>query len=181
MVFKETELKGAFIIELEKRVDKRGFFARTWCRREFESNGLNPNLVQANVSYSKKGGTLRGMHYQADPYEEAKLVCCTMGAIYDVIVDLRPDSPTYMQWTGVELTEENYRMLFVPENFAHGFQTMGDNAKVIYQVSQFYSPGFELGIRYDDPAFGIRWPVEVRVISDKDRSWPDYIPAIKGT
>jgi dTDP-4-dehydrorhamnose 3,5-epimerase len=175
MNFKETALRGAFIIEIEKKVDERGFFARAWCRKEFEKHGLNTQVVQANVSFNNKKGTLRGMHYQAAPYGEVKLVRCTQGAIYDVIIDLRPDSPTYKQWIGVELTSENYKMLYVPENFAHGFQTLEDNTEVTYQVSQFYSPGSERGARYNDPAFGIQWPVEVRVISDKDKSWPDYI------
>lgn len=175
MIFQETELKGAFIIEIEKIQDNRGFFARSFCQREFEKHGLNTQVVQANVSYNRNEGTLRGMHYQAAPYGEVKLVRCTQGAIYDVIIDLRPDSPTYKQWIGVELTSENYKMLYVPENFAHGFQTLEDNTGVTYQVSQFYSPGSERGARYNDPAFGIQWPVEVRVISDKDKSWPDYI------
>ncbi len=175
MIFKETNLKGAFIIEIEKKVDNRGFFARTWCRKEFEAHDLNSQLFQANVSFSKRKGTLRGMHYQVAPYEESKLVRCTNGAIFDVIIDLRPDSPTYKQWLGVELTSENYKILFVPEKFAHGFQTLEDNAEVIYQVSQFYSPESERGIRYNDPAFGIKWPIGVQVISDKDKSCPDYL------
>ncbi len=176
MIFKETELKGAFIIELEKREDVRGFFARTWCKNEFESHGLNTNFVQANMSYNKKKGTLRGMHYQISPYEEIKLVRCTKGAIYDVIIDLRPDSPTYKKWIGVELTTKNYKMLYVPENFAHGLITLDDNTEVSYQVSQFYSPGSECGARYNDPAFGIKWPLDVQVISDKDKNWADYLP-----
>ncbi|MDH4230745.1 MAG: dTDP-4-dehydrorhamnose 3,5-epimerase [Nitrospirota bacterium] len=174
MIFHETKLKGAYIIEVEKRVDERGFFGRSWCKREFEENGLNPNAAQANVSCNKRKGTLRGMHYQAAPYGETKLVRCTRGAIYDVIIDMRPDSPTCRQWIGVELTEGNYTMLYVPEDFAHGFQTLEDDTEVIYQVSQFYTPGSERGIRYDDPAFRIDWPLEVRVISEKDRNWPDY-------
>ncbi|GBD98068.1 dTDP-4-dehydrorhamnose 3,5-epimerase [bacterium BMS3Abin07] len=174
MIFKETSLAGAYIITIEKREDERGFFARSWCKNEFESHGLNSSFVQANVSFNKKSGTLRGMHYQVNPYEETKLMRCTRGAIYDVIIDLRPDSPTYKQWIGVELTAENYTMLFVPENFAHGFQTLEDGTEVTYQVSQFYSPGSEQGIRFNDTGFGIKWPVDIRVISDKDRSWPDY-------
>ncbi len=175
MIFKETNLKGAFIIEIEKKVDNRGFFARTWCRKEFEAYDLNLQLFQANVSFSKRKGTLRGMHYQVAPYEEIKLVRCTSGAIFDVIIDLRPDSPTYKQWLGVELTSENYKILFVPEKFAHGFQTLEDNAEVIYQVSQFYSPESERGICYNDPTFGIEWPIDVQVISDKDKNCPDYL------
>ncbi|MCK4826502.1 dTDP-4-dehydrorhamnose 3,5-epimerase, partial [bacterium] len=153
MIFTETQLRGAYIIEIEKLKDNRGFFARTWCQKEFEEHGLTPRVVQANVSSNKKKGTLRGMHYQIAPYEETKLVRCTRGAIYDVIIDLRPASPTYTQWVGVELTADNYKMLYVPENFAHGFQTLEDNTEVTYQVSQFYTPGSESGIRWGDPAF----------------------------
>jgi dTDP-4-dehydrorhamnose 3,5-epimerase len=174
MIFTETKLKGAFIIELELRKDERGFFARTWCRKEFEAHGLVRQMVQANVSFNRKKGTLRGMHYQVAPYEEAKLVRCTRGAIYDVGIDLRPDSPTYKQWVGVELTSENYQMIYVPENFAHGFITLEDNTEVTYQVSEFYSPGSERGICYNDPAFGIKWPIQVEVISEKDKTWQDY-------
>lgn len=174
MRFTEVHLKGAYIVELEKLSDERGFFARSWCQNEFERHGLKPIVVQANVSFNKKKGTLRGMHYQISPYEETKLVRCTRGAIYDVIIDLRPDSHTYKQWAGVELTADNYKMLYVPENFAHGFQTLQDNTEVTYQVSQFYAPGSEKGIRWEDRAFGIEWPLEVQVISDKDKSWPDY-------
>ena len=175
MIFKETTLRNAFLIEIEKREDQRGFFARTWCKREFAANNLNVNLVQANIAVSKKRGMLRGMHYQAAPYEEAKLVRCTTGAIFDVIIDLRPDSSTYKQWVGFELTGESHRMIYVPEGFAHGYQTLTEHAEVFYQVSQVYSPESERGVRYDDPAFGIKWPVEALVISDKDKSWPDYL------
>lgn len=177
MIFKETNLKGAFVIELEKRVDERGFFARAWCRREFEAYGLDTGLVQSNLSFSKKAGTLRGMHYQAAPFEETKLVRCIRGAIYDVIIDLRPNSPTYKQWIAVELTEDNGRMLYVPKGFAHGFQTLVNNVEVFYHVTQFYTPEAERGLRWNDPQFGIKWPeVEHRIISEKDRSWPDYTP-----
>ncbi len=174
MKFTETKLKGAFIIEIEKLSDERGFFARSWCRKEFEDHGLISRLVQTNVSYNRKKGTLRGMHYQIAPYQECKLIRCTRGAIYDVIIDLRPDSATYKQWTGVKLTADNYSMLYVPEDFAHGFLTLTDNTEITYQVSQFYKPGSEKGIRFDDPAFNIQWPLEVSVISDKDRTWPDF-------
>jgi dTDP-4-dehydrorhamnose 3,5-epimerase len=174
MIFKETKLRDAYIIEIEKLEDKRGFFARTWCKNEFESHHLNSQMVQTNVSFNNKKGTLRGMHYQVAPFEETKLVRCTRGSIYDVIIDLRPESPTYKQWVGIELTSENYKMLYIPGNFAHGFQTLEDNTEVIYQVSQFYSPGYEGGIRYNDPAFHIQWPMEVQVISDKDKNWHDY-------
>lgn len=174
MIFNETSLKGAYVIDLEPRQDERGFFARTFCRREFEEHGLISYVVQANISFSHKKGTLRGMHYQLAPFAETKLVRCTRGALYDVIVDVRPDSPTFKQWFGVELTGDNYRMLYVPEGFAHGFLTLEDNTEASYQVSEFYAPGYEQGVRYNDPAFAIQWPLEVQVISDKDRSWPDY-------
>jgi dTDP-4-dehydrorhamnose 3,5-epimerase len=174
VIFIETELKGACVIEIEKLNDHRGFFARAWCQKEFEEHNLVSRVKQANVSYNKKKGTLRGMHYQLSPYEETKLVRCTRGSIYDVIIDLRPGSPTYTQWFGVELTAENYKMLYVPENFGHGFQTLEDDTEVTYQVSQFYTPGSERGIRWDDPAFSIVWPSAVQVISDKDKNWPDY-------
>ena len=175
MIFTEAELKDAYVIEIEKLKDHRGFFARSWCQKEFETHNLVSRVKQANVSYNKKKGTLRGMHYQLSPYEETKLIRCTRGAIYDVIIDLRPASSTYTQWIGIELTSENYKMLYVPENFAHGFQTLVDDTEVTYQVSQFYTPGSERGIRWDDPAFGIDWPLAVQVISDKDKNWPDYI------
>jgi dTDP-4-dehydrorhamnose 3,5-epimerase len=174
VLFTESGLKGAHIIDLEKRADERGFFARSFCAREFEQHGLNTRFVNTNVSVSTTKGTLRGMHYQVHPYAEAKLVRCTRGAIHDVIIDLRADSPTFRQWIGVDLTSENHRMLYVPEGFAHGFITLTDDVEVTYQVSEFYTPGAESGIRYDDPAFAIQWPAEVRVISDKDRTWPFY-------
>jgi dTDP-4-dehydrorhamnose 3,5-epimerase len=174
MIFIETKLKGAYIIELEKIEDKRGFFARAWCQKEFEARGLTGRVVQANVSFNKKKGTLRGMHYQIHPYEETKLVRCTRGSIYDVIVDLRPHSTSHKQWVGVELTAKNYKMIYVPEGFAHGFQTLEDKTEVTYQVSQSYTPGAEAGVRYNDPVFRIYWPLGVQVISDKDESWADY-------
>jgi len=176
MLFKETKLKGAYIIEPERLEDSRGFFSRVWCKKEFEAHGLNLGLVQCNISFNKKRGTLRGMHYQLSPYEEAKLVRCTMGAIFDVIIDLRPKSATYLEWIGVELTADNRKMLYVPEEFAHGYQTLMPNTEVFYQVSQFYSKEFESGVRWNDPAFGIEWPeTENIIISDKDRDWPDYV------
>lgn len=177
MIFTETKLKGAYIIEIEKLEDKRGFFARAWCMSEFEKHGLKSNLAQSNVSFNNKKGTLRGMHYQMAPHEEMKLMRCTRGAIYDVLIDLRMDSPTYRQWLGVELTEDNYKMLYVPEQFGHGFETLNDNTEVTYQVSQFYAPGAEEGIRFDDPAIGIEWPLKVQVISEKDAGWPN-LPAV---
>ncbi len=176
MLFHEARLEGAFVIELEKRADTRGFFARGWCQKEFEDHGLVAQVVQANISYNRKKGTLRGMHYQVAPVEETKLVRCVRGGIYDVIIDLRPESPTYKQWIGVELTAENYKMLYVPENFAHGLQTLEDDTEVIYQVSQLYTPGAERGLRWNDPAFRIEWPQDIEVISDKDADWPDYMP-----
>ena len=174
MKFTETKLKGAFVVEIEKLSDERGFFARSWCQKEFEAHGLNARLVQANVSYNHKKGTLRGIHYQIAPYQECKLISCTRGAIYDVIIDLRPDSPTYKQWTGVELTADSYHMFFVPEDFGHGFQTLTDETEITYQVSQFYTPGSEKGIRFDDPVFNIQWPLDAAVISEKDKNWPDF-------
>ena len=176
MIFRETILKGAFVIEMEKFEDKRGFFARAWCQKEVEANGLVSRVVQTNISFNKKRATLRGMHYQVAPYEQVKLVRCTRGVIYDVIIDLRPDSPTFRKWTGVELTAENYTMLYVPENFAHGFQALEDNTEVTYQVSQFYSPESERGVRYDDPVFQVEWPLPVEVISEKDIAWPYCSP-----
>jgi dTDP-4-dehydrorhamnose 3,5-epimerase len=176
VIFAETKLKDAHVIEIEKLEDTRGFFARSWCRKEFDEHGLISTVVQANISWNKKGGTLRGMHYQIPPYEEAKLVRCSRGSIYDAIIDLRKDSPSYMQWLGVELTADDYKLLYVPGGFAHGFQTLEDDTEVVYQVSQFYTPGAEAGLRWNDPTFNINWPFDVRVISDKDRNWPDYQP-----
>lgn len=174
MIFTETELGGAFILDLEQREDDRGFFARSWDENEFRDHGLNPSIVQCNVSFNHHAGTLRGMHFQNAPHAEAKLIRCTLGAILDVIIDLRPDSPTFKRWIGVELTEENRRSLYVPEGFAHGYQTLADRTETFYQVSEFYAPGAEGGVRYDDPAFAIEWPREVTVISPKDASWPDF-------
>ncbi len=174
MIFTETKLKGAYVLEIKKLTDDRGFFGRSWCKSEMEEHGLNGNVVQANTSLSKKKGTIRGMHYQKHPHEETKLIRCTRGAVYDVIIDLREDSPTYMQWVGVELTEDNYKMVYVPENFAHGFLTLTDNAEVYYLVTNYYTPNAESGIRYNDPAFNIQWPSSVNIVSDKDKSHPDF-------
>jgi dTDP-4-dehydrorhamnose 3,5-epimerase len=174
MIFTKTELEGSYLLELKKFEDERGFFARSWCQKEFETHGLAPCVVQANVSYNRKKGTLRGLHYQAAPYSETKLVRCTRGALYDVIVDLRPTSPTYKQWIGVELTADNYKMLYVPQGFAHGFITLTDDTEATYQVSEFYTPGAERGLRYNDPAFAIEWPESVVVISEKDNSWENF-------
>ena len=175
MNFTPTKLDGATIVELKELCDERGFFARSWCQKEFQEHGLSANVVQANISYNKLKGTLRGMHYQVGPYEESKLVRCTQGAIYDVIIDLRQGSPTFKQWLGVELSAANHRMLFVPEGFAHGFVSLTDESEVTYQVTQFYHPASERGVRYNDPSFGVVWPIPVAVISEKDRSWPDYL------
>lgn len=172
MKFHETSLSGAFLIDIEKRGDERGFFARTWCRREFDALGIAIDWLQANVSVSAKRGTLRGMHYQAVPHAEAKLIRCSRGAIYDVIVDLRPDSPTYRKWIGVPLTAASYRMIYVPTGFAHGFQTMTDDAEVTYLISEYYIAEAGRGLRYDDPALGISWPLPVSSISGRDASWP---------
>jgi len=174
MIFHETKLKGAFLIEIKKIEDDRGFFGRAWCQKEFEDAGINPNIYQINTSLTYRKGTIRGMHYQIDPHQEGKLIRCTRGRIFDVMIDLRPESPTFMQWLGHELSEDNYRMVFVPENFAHGFVTLEDHCEVYYPVTEFYTPGSERGIRYDDPAFDIAWPVEIEVVSDKDMNHPDF-------
>ncbi len=174
MIFTETELKGAYIIEIKKLEDERGFFGRSFCRREMEEHGLSADIVQANTSVSLKKGTLRGMHFQVEPYQEAKLIRCVRGSIYDVIIDLRPESPTFKRWFGVELRADNYKMLYVPERFAHGFITITDNVEVCYNVTAFYIPGAERGIRWNDRAFNIEWPFEPLVISDKDRVHPNF-------
>ncbi|NWJ96738.1 MAG: dTDP-4-dehydrorhamnose 3,5-epimerase [Chloroflexi bacterium] len=174
MIFNETRLKGAFILEPKLLEDERGFFARTWCEREFEEHGLNPRLVQCNISYNKRKGTLRGMHYQVAPYAEAKLVRCTSGAIYDVIIDLRPESTTFKQWVGVELTAHNRLELYIPEGFAHGFQSLEDNSEVFYQMSQFYQAEAARGVRWDDPTFGISWPISQKTISQRDSNYPFF-------
>jgi dTDP-4-dehydrorhamnose 3,5-epimerase len=174
VIFHETKLAGVFLVELERYTDERGFFARAFCVREFRKRGLHSAFVNTNVSFSRARGTLRGMHYQIPPHAEAKLVRCTRGAMFDVIVDLRPESETFEQWIGAELTQEDRRMLYVPEGFAHGFLTLTDHVEVTYQVSAFYAPAAERGFRYDDPAFAIEWPLDVRVVSEKDRRWPPY-------
>jgi dTDP-4-dehydrorhamnose 3,5-epimerase len=175
MLFTETSLSGSFVIEPEKLTDERGFFARTWCRNEFENHGLNTALVQCNMSYTINRGTLRGMHYQTAPHGEAKLVKCTRGSIYDVIIDMRPGSETYKRWFSVELSSNNYKMLYVPEEFAHGFLTLEDNTEVFYQMSEFYYPDSARGIRWNDPAFSIDWPGDILYLSDRDRNYPDSI------
>ena len=174
MKFHATELQGACIVELEKLEDERGFFARTWCRREFQEQGLVASVVQASTSFNTRAGTLRGMHYQAAPYQETKVVRCTSGAVYDVILDLRAESSTYKRWVAVELTAENGRMLYVPADFAHGFITLEDNTEVNYLISESYTPGAGRGIRWNDPEFAIEWACPVEVISEKDAGWPDF-------
>ena len=175
MLFTETRLKGAHLIQLEPLEDDRGFFSRTFCREEFERHGLNPCVAQCSLSYNYRKGTLRGLHYQVAPRQEAKLVRCTAGSIFDVIVDLRPASLTYCQWFGVELGSRQRRvMVYVPEGFAHGFQTLEDDTEIVYQISELYSPDDARGVRWDDPAFAIQWPEEPRVMSERDKSFPDY-------
>jgi dTDP-4-dehydrorhamnose 3,5-epimerase len=176
VVFRETPIKGAFVIELEMHHDSRGFFARSYCHDEFARAGLNPRVVQCNVSHSRQRGTLRGMHYQQAPHHEAKLVRCTAGAVYDVVIDLRRESETWLQHYGVQLDADNRLMLYVPEGVAHGFVTLEDDTEVFYQMSEFYAPESARGVRWDDPAFGIRWPLEPAVISDRDRTYPDFDP-----
>lgn len=174
MIFTPVRLEGAMLVEPELRQDTRGWFARIYCEREFAARGLPERMVQTNLSLTRKAGTLRGMHFQHAPNAEDKLVRCARGAIWDCIVDLRPQSPTYCQWYGVELSEANGRMLLVPKGFAHGFVSLSDDAAVTYQVSAFYTPESEGGARWNDPAFNIQWPVPVVDMSDKDRNWPDY-------
>ncbi len=174
MKFTETTLKGAFVIEPDRIEDERGFFARTFCRREFEAHGLNPDLVQCSVSFNLKRGTLRGMHYQVAPHAETKLVRCTRGAIYDVIVDLRPQSRTFRQWVAVELSANNRLMLYIPKGLAHGFQTLQDETEVFYQISEWYSPEHAHGVRWNDDAFRIRWPIADPIISVRDQTHPEF-------
>jgi dTDP-4-dehydrorhamnose 3,5-epimerase len=174
VTFTETTLKGAYIIGIEKLEDDRGFNARAVCQKEFTPHGLTSQFIQANILFNRKKGTLRGFHYQVPPRAETKLFRCVRGAVFDVIIDLRSDSPTYKKWFGVELSAVNYKMLYLPRNFAQGFITLADDTELFYQVSEFHSPGHERGIRYDDPAFGVSWPVSVDVISNKDKSWPNY-------
>ena len=178
MIFTETPLAGAFVIEPELLEDARGFFARTWCAREFETRGLVTRIAQCSTSFNKKKGTLRGMHYQAAPFAETKIVRCTRGSMYDVIIDLRPSSSTFTRHFWVVLTAENRKMLYVPSGFAHGFQTLEDDTEVFYQISEFYSSTHARGVRWDDPAFDIRWPNDERTIVDRDRTYPDFRPAI---
>jgi dTDP-4-dehydrorhamnose 3,5-epimerase and related enzymes len=175
MIFQRTKLRGVFEIWLDRRVDDRGFFARAWCQKEFGEHGLNPRLVQCSISFNALAGTLRGMHYQAAPFAECKLVRCTGGAMYDVVLDLRPESATFKGWIAVVLTATDRNMIYVPEGCAHGFLTLEDETKVFYQMSEFYNAESARGVRWDDPAFGIVWPQPVAVISERrDRNYPDF-------
>ncbi len=175
MIFEETKLKGTFIIEPELKKDRRGFFARTFCRKEFKKQGFDFNIVQSNISYNKKKGTIRGMHYQTAPYEEKKLVSCPKGSIYDVIIDLRPKSSTYCQCLGVELSAKNNKMIYIPKGFAHGFQILENNVLVHYQMSEYYHPESAQGIRWNDPVFKIKWPLISSSISNKDRNYKNFL------
>jgi dTDP-4-dehydrorhamnose 3,5-epimerase len=174
VIFTPAGLSGVYLVDLRRIEDDRGFFARGWCSREFADHGLNPKLEQINVGFSHHRGTVRGMHFQRPPFEEAKLVRCTRGAIYDVTIDLRHDSPTFRQWLAVELTADNRRMLYVPEGFAHGYQTLVDDTEMYYQTSAAYAPEAASGVRFDDPVFGVTWPLAVTRISQTDRSWPVF-------
>lgn len=175
MIFTETKLPGAFTIDLEPYPDARGFLAQSWSSAEFAARGLNPQVAECNVSFSKLKGTLRGMHFQSPPRAQIKLVRCTAGAIFDAIIDLRPESPTFKHWVAVELTAANRRLLYVPENFAHGFQTLADNSEVYYQMSDVYAPEYAGGVRWSDPAFGIEWPeADNRIINARDSEYPDF-------
>jgi dTDP-4-dehydrorhamnose 3,5-epimerase len=174
MRFTETKVRGAFLIELDRREDHRGFFARSWCAKEFAARGLNPRIVQINVGFTVQKAALRGLHYQLSPNEEAKTVRCTQGAVFDVVLDLRPGSPTHKQWDAFELTPENHSMLYIPEGCAHGYQTLAEASEIEYLTTAFYAPQSARGARFDDPSFAINWPLSVGSISDADRSWPDY-------
>jgi dTDP-4-dehydrorhamnose 3,5-epimerase len=174
MRFTETALPGAFVVDVERHDDERGFFARSWCAQEFQDRRLNPCVVQCNVSWNRVKGTLRGMHYQVAPHAEVKLVRCTKGAVYDVIIDLRDTSPTFLQHVGFELSADHHRALYIPEGFAHGFLTLRDDSEVFYQMSAIYEPSAVRGVRWNDPAFGVSWPLPVSVISDRDRHYADF-------
>jgi dTDP-4-dehydrorhamnose 3,5-epimerase len=174
MIFHETKLAGVFEVHLEPRTDDRGFFARSWCQEEFQNHGLNSKVAQCSVSFNTRKGTLRGIHYQAAPYPETKVIRCTQGAIYDLVVDLRPQSPTFKQWVGVILTAANRQMLYVPEGCGHGFLTLENETEVFYQISEFYRPELSRGVRWDDPTFKIIWPAQVEMISERDRMYPNF-------
>ena len=172
MIFSETELSEAYVIEIERVEDERGFFARTWDKNEFIERNLDYEFIQSSVSRNSKKGTFRGMHFQGKPYDETKIVRCTKGKIFDVIIDLRSNSKTFKKWFAIELSEDNHRMLYIPKGFAHGFQTLEDNSEVFYQNSEIHMPEFERGVRFDDPFFNIEWPINEKIVSEKDRSWP---------
>lgn len=174
MIFKETPLKGSYVIEIEKIEDERGFFARAWCQHEFSEKSLCADTVQCNLSFNKQKGTLRGMHYQAEPHEEVKVVRCVRGAIFEVIIDLRPASSTFKKWYAVELTQDNRKMIYVPKGFAQGFQTMTDDCEIFYQMSAYYHPDSARGVRWDDEAFGIDWPSKPTMITERDKTFPDF-------
>jgi len=172
MIFQEAPLPGAYVIEQKRIEDHRGFFARVWCKREFQQHGLKDEFVQSNVGFNLRKGTVRGLHFQKAPHAEVKVLRCTRGAIFDVIVDLRPESPTYKHWFGIELTEENGKMIYIPEGFATGYMALRDETEINYHTSEYFDPGTATGVRYNDPAFGIEWPLAVAAISDQDRQWP---------
>lgn len=174
MIFQSTDIDGAWFVDVEPIEDERGFFARAWCQREFAQRGAAPSFVQANLASTRRRGTLRGLHFQAPPHWEAKFVRCVRGAAFVVAVDLRPESPSYLRWAGAELSADNRRGLYVPTGCAQGYQTLEDDTEMFYQMSQFYAPGMARGVRYDDPAFAIEWPLEPSVMSDADRNWPVY-------
>ena len=176
MIINPTDIPGAYLVELQPRQDERGFFARSWCAREFSERGLEERLAQCNISFNDRRGTLRGMHYQADPFPEAKLVRCTHGSIFDVVLDLRPGSPTYLAWRGFELTRTNRRALYVPAGCAHGFQSLEDETEVLYNMSEFFHPEQARGVRWNDPAFRIRWPLPQPILSARDAGYPDFQP-----
>jgi len=175
MIFTGTEIQGVYVVEPEPHMDERGFFARSFCKEEFREKGLETEIVQCNISYNRKKGTIRGMHYQVPPFEEAKIVSCVRGSIYDVVVDLRRDSPTYCRWFATELTERNFKMAYIPKGCAHGFQTLEDDCMVYYQMTEFFHPECARGVRWDDPTIGILWPHPATIISEKDRKYPDHV------
>ena len=174
MIFTETKIKGAYIIDLERMEDERGFFARSFCQEEFSAHGLQTDVAQSNISFNRKKGTLRGMHLQVSPAAEAKLVRCTRGAVHDVIVDLRPEEPTYCEWIAVRMTEDDERALYIPEGIAHGFQALRDGTELFYQMFASYAPPWQRGVRWDDPTFGIEWPIPNPIMSERDRSYPPF-------
>lgn len=181
MIFTETDIKGVFLIDIVRMRDDRGFFGRSWCKDELQAHGLNAEILQSSISYNRKKGTLRGMHYQNPPYGECKMIQCTSGAIFDVIVDLRPESETYMKWISIELTGNNFRFVYLPERMAHGFITLKNNSVVHYSMTAVYTPFAEAGFRFDDPAFRISWPMEPVVISEKDLHHPPFVPVVSST